>query len=168
MDRHTATNFDFPGACFVCLENDKSERNSEKGTGIDPSWVKITSTTCPSLVNCACLECFMDNAPNAAWTLSFPLIHLIIASSIVGYKEHFPIKNGVYMCIVLECCDGGELAKRIEEQRGTPFRESKVTLSWFSVNVCIFGLTLTQNNQFLLFVPFQKSLNHCFTSLNFA
>ena len=33
------------------------------------------------------------------------------------------------MCIVLECCDGGELAKRIEEQRGTPFRESKVTLS---------------------------------------
>ena len=32
------------------------------------------------------------------------------------------------MCIVLECCDGGELAKRIEEQRGSPFSESKVPL----------------------------------------
>ena len=32
------------------------------------------------------------------------------------------------MCIVLECCDGGELAKRIEEQkRGSLFSESKVS-----------------------------------------
>uniref|UniRef100_A0A667XAU1 non-specific serine/threonine protein kinase n=1 Tax=Myripristis murdjan TaxID=586833 RepID=A0A667XAU1_9TELE len=53
--------------------------------------------------------------------------------NIVAFFRSFQEKNSLY--IVMEYCDGGDLMKRINMQRGVPFTEEQV-LDWF-VQICL-------------------------------
>jgi len=47
---------------------------------------------------------------------------------IVAFKDSFSFKDK--LCIVMTYCDGGDLAGRVEAQRGKLFREDQI-MHWF-------------------------------------
>ena len=56
------------------------------------------------------------------------LMKLLAHPNIVGYQDSFPINRDRHMCIVMDYCDGGDLAERLAAAkrsrrpvRGTPF-----------------------------------------------
>uniref|UniRef100_A0A673CRZ2 non-specific serine/threonine protein kinase n=1 Tax=Sphaeramia orbicularis TaxID=375764 RepID=A0A673CRZ2_9TELE len=53
--------------------------------------------------------------------------------NIVGFIGSFQERNSLY--IVMEYCDGGDLLKKINMQRGVPFTEEQV-MDWF-VQICL-------------------------------
>lgn len=54
--------------------------------------------------------------------------------NIVRFRESYKTKKG-HLCIVMDYADGGDLAKKIEEQRGRYFSESQI-LDWFT-QICL-------------------------------
>lgn len=54
--------------------------------------------------------------------------------NIVRFREVYKTKKGL-MCIVMDYADGGDLAKRITQQRGRYFAESQI-IDWFT-QICL-------------------------------
>ena len=50
--------------------------------------------------------------------------------NIVRFREVYKTKGGK-LCIVMEHADGGDLAKRIRDQKGQSFTEPQI-LDWFT------------------------------------
>ena len=54
--------------------------------------------------------------------------------NIVRFRESYKTKKG-HLCIVMDYADGGDLAKKIEDQKGKYFSESEI-LDWFT-QICL-------------------------------
>ena len=58
------------------------------------------------------------------------LMHGLVHPNIVSFKESFLHMDDSFLCIVMAFCDGGDLAERLERNKGKLIEETQV-LSWF-------------------------------------